>query len=326
MSLVRVCSNALLPPQDRTVDIINLSAEPIGRLHSSIPHDLEAERIVFLPDACPGKSPLPTGTAVLTRQNNWRKFAVSDCGCGMRLLRSDLSPAELSPARWDRVAALLRRNKGGLGDLGGGNHFLDALEPYDDGPLHFLIHTGSRNESGHVDAFIDSPTRFDSEFDRVVRWAADNRAAIHDSLNQVFGDVELVLDLPHNTYEILEDGAALIRKGSVRVAPGDLSILPSHMSGDVVLVRASDRVGDILNSISHGTGRKMSRSDCKPLADNFDFTAMRRRIMIPSGVEDSSLRTDGPFAYRDLDECLSLIGDYVEPVTRYSVIGYMGHL
>ncbi|HCP11249.1 MAG TPA: hypothetical protein DIT89_02845 [Planctomycetaceae bacterium] len=326
MSLVRVCSNALLPPQDRTVDIINLSAEPIGRLHSWIPHDLEAERIVFLPDACPGKSPLPTGTAVLTRQNNWRKFAVSDCGCGMRLLRSDLSPAELSPARWDRVAALLRRNKGGLGDLGGGNHFLDALEPYDDGPLHFLIHTGSRNESGHVDAFIDSPTRFDSEFDRVVRWAADNRAAIHDSLNQVFGDVELVLDLPHNTYEILEDGAALIRKGSVRVAPGDLSILPSHMSGDVVLVRASDRVGDILNSISHGTGRKMSRSDCKPLADNFDFTAMRRRIMIPSGVEDSSLRTDGPFAYRDLDECLSLIGDYVEPVTRYSVIGYMGHL
>ncbi|MFM8401901.1 MAG: hypothetical protein ACKOAH_29090, partial [Pirellula sp.] len=33
-----------------------------------------------------------------------------------------------------------------------------------------------------------------------------HRAAIHDSLNQVFGDVELVLDLPHNTYQIIEDG------------------------------------------------------------------------------------------------------------------------
>jgi RNA-splicing ligase RtcB len=308
------------------MDLINLSAEPVGRLHSWIPHDLEAERIVFLPDACPGKSPLPTGTAVLTRQENWRKFAVSDCGCGMRLLRSNLLPAELDPARWDRVAALLRRNKGGLGDLGGGNHFLDALQPCDDGPLHFLIHTGSRNESGHVDAFIDSPARYDREFDRVVKWAADNRTAIHDALNQVFGDVELVLDLPHNTYQILEDGAALIRKGSVHVAPGDFSILPSHMSGDVVLVRATDRVAEILNSISHGTGRKMSRSDCKQLAADFDFAAMRQRIMIPSGVEDSSLRTDGPFAYRDLDECLSLIEDYVEPVTRYSVIGYMGHL
>lgn len=308
------------------MDLVNLSAEPVGKLHSWIPHDLEAERIVFLPDACPGKSPLPTGTATLTRQGDWRKFAVSDCGCGMRLLRSNAPPSELNLARWDHLADLLRRNKGGLGDLGGGNHFLDALEPYDDGPLHFLVHTGSRNESGHVDAFIDSPERFDSEFDRVVKWAADNRAAIHDCICQVFGEVELVLDLPHNTYQILDDGAALIRKGSVRVAPGDLSILPSHMTGDVVLVRATDRVEEILNSISHGTGRTMSRSNCKTLADDFEFAAMRRRVMIPTGVTDNSLRTDGPFAYRDLDECLSLLADYVSPVTRYSVIGYMGHL
>ena len=99
------------------MDVVNLSAEPLGKLHSWIPHDLEAERIVFLPDACPGKSPLPTGTPVLTRQANWRKFAVSDCGCGMRLLRTDILPSELDLPRWDRVADLLRRNKGGLGLL-----------------------------------------------------------------------------------------------------------------------------------------------------------------------------------------------------------------
>ncbi|MFN2169258.1 MAG: hypothetical protein ACK2U9_23735, partial [Anaerolineae bacterium] len=167
------------------MEIVNLSAEPPGKLHSWIPHDLEAETVVFLPDACPGKSPLPTGTAVLTRQDNWRKFAVSDCGCGMRLLRSGLAPSELDLERWDRVANILRGNKGGLGDLGGGNHFLDALEPYDDGPLHFLIHTGSRNESGHVDRFVDDPDLFDGEFDRVVRWAADYRAAIHEALSAV---------------------------------------------------------------------------------------------------------------------------------------------
>jgi RNA-splicing ligase RtcB len=308
------------------MNLINLSAEPLGRLHSWIPHELKADKIVFLPDACPGKSPLPTGTAVSTRQSNWRRFAVSDCGCGMRLLRSDLSPSDLDRARWDRVADILRGNKGGLGDLGGGNHFLDALEPYDDGPLHFLIHTGSRNESGHVDAFVEMPDRFDKEFDRVVDWAADNRAAIHDALARVFGKLDLVLDLPHNTYEIAGDGSAIIRKGSVHVQPGDLSVLPSHMSGDVLLVRATERVKEILNSISHGTGRKMSRADCKPLADSFDFEALRRKVMIPQGVENASLRTDGPFAYRDLDECMSLIQDYVEPVSRFSVIGYMGHL
>jgi len=77
------------------MEITNLSAEPLGKLHSWLPHDLKAEQVVFLPDACPGKSPLPTGTAVLTRQADWRKFAVSDCGCGMRLVRSSVQPNDL---------------------------------------------------------------------------------------------------------------------------------------------------------------------------------------------------------------------------------------
>ncbi len=310
----------------KKMELINLSAEPLGKLYSWIPHDLEAEKIVILPDVCPGKSSLPTGTAVLTRQPDWRRFAVSDCGCGMRLLRSAVPPGELDLSRWDRVADLLRANKGGLGDLGGGNHFLDALEPHDDGPIHFLIHTGSRDESGHVDMFVDDPERFDREFSRVVGWAEDNRAAIHDAIARVFGELELVLDLPHNTCELQDDSSVIIRKGTVRVKPGDLSILPSHMTGDVLLIRATGRVGEILGSISHGTGRKMSRADCKPLAKRFDFAGLRNKVLIPTGVHDSSLRTDGPYAYRDLDECLALLDGYVEPMARFRVIGYMGHL
>jgi len=306
--------------------LTNLSAEPTGKLHSWLPHDLEAEEIVFLPDACPGKSPLPTGTAVLTRQANWRKFAVSDCGCGMRLLRSTIPPADLSLDLWNKVAESLRASKGMLGDLGGGNHFLDALVPYEDGPLLFLIHTGSRNESGHVDSLIDLPAKFDQEFSRVVKWAADNRAAIHEKVTDAFGGLEVLLDLPHNTYEELSNGGVIIRKGSVRLLPGQVSVLPSHMSGDVVLIKATEKVDTILNSMSHGTGRAMSRSDCKPYADSFDFAALRKSVLIPSGVEDSSLRTDGPFAYRDLEECLSLINGYVEVIGRFAVIGYMGHL
>ena len=308
------------------MDIFNLSAEPMGKLYSWLPHDLAAERVVFLPGACPGKSPLPTGTAVLTKQSDWRKFAVSDCGCGMRLLRSELEPSELNLKNWDRLANLLRRNKNQLGDLGGGNHFLDALLPSTGGPLHFLIHTGSRNESGHVDDLVDQPSKFDTEFERVVCWAADNRAQIHKDLESVFGKTALVLDLPHNTYELLPDGGAIIRKGSVHLKPGGLSIIPSHMSGDAILVRATEKVQESLFSMSHGTGRTMSRGDCKPLADKFDFTELRERILIPTGVENSSLRTDGPFAYRDLDECLMLIDGYVEEISRFRVVGYMGHL
>jgi RNA-splicing ligase RtcB len=308
------------------MNLINLSAEPTGKLHSWLPRGLTAETVVFLPDACPGKSPLPTGTAVLTRQSDWRRFAVSDCGCGMRLLRSSLPASALNVERWDALADRLRSNKGGLGDLGGGNHFLDALVPYDGNELHFLIHTGSRSESGHVDALVERPKAFDDEFDRVVAWAAENRATIHAEVAAVFGDLELVLDLPHNTYEPLADGGAIIRKGSVHLRPGERSVIPSHMSGDVVLVRATEKVDGLLNSLSHGTGRKMSRGDCKPLADRFDFAALRCSILLPSGLQDASLRTEGPYAYRDLDECLALIDGYVEEVSRYSVAAYMGHL
>ena len=306
--------------------IINLSAEPLWKLHTWIPRGLAADEIVFLPDACPGKSPLPTGTAVRTHQTDWRRFAVSDCGCGMRLMRSSLTADDLTSSRWDELADRLRANKGRLGDLGGGNHFLDAIQPYDDGPVHFLIHTGSRDESGHVDAFTEEPAKFDMEFNRVVSWANDNRVAIHDAVDKTFGRTELVLDMPHNTYEVLSDGGAIIRKGSVRVKPGSLVVIPSHMSGDVVLVRATEKVVESLESLSHGTGRTMSRSDCKPLADAFDFCELRRSILIASGVNDASLRTEGPFAYRDLDECLALLDGYVDEEIRFAVVAYMGHL
>lgn len=308
------------------MELLNLSAEPLGRLHSWLPHDLRAERVVFLPDACPGKSPLPTGTAVLTRQPDWRRFAVSDCGCGMRLLRSDLAPDRLSAKAWNAIADRLRARKGQLGDLGGGNHFLDALAPYAGDRLHLLVHTGSRAESGHVDALVDHPESFDAEFARVTAWAAANREAIHKEVETELGPLELLFDLPHNTYEPLPDGGAIVRKGSVRVAPGDLNVIPSHMAGDVALVRATDRVEDSLRSLSHGTGRAMSRAECKPLADAYDFARLRERVLIPDGVRDASLRTDGPFAYRDLDSCLALLDGYVEEVERYSVVGYMGHL
>jgi len=306
--------------------IVNLSAESPGKLHSWLPQGLSADTVVFLPDACPGKSPLPTGTAVLTQQMDWRRFALSDCGCGMRLLRSNRTSGDISVEQWDAVARLLQANKGQLGDLGGGNHFLDALEPYGGDRLHFLVHTGARAESGLVDMYVDSPVDFDREFNRVRDWAESNRAAVQESIEKVFGHLDVVLDLPHNTFEIMPDGAVLIRKGAVKAEPGSLNIIPSNMAGDVALVSATDKVREILCSLSHGTGRAMARADCKPIADNYDFAALRSRVMIPTCVQDASLRTEGPFAYRNLDACLALMEGYVEEVERYSVIAYMGHL
>jgi RNA-splicing ligase RtcB len=161
-------------------------------------------------------------------------------------------------------------------------------------------------------------------FRRVVRWAAENRATIHERVDAVFGETELMLDLPHNTYEPLGDGGVIIRKGSVRLQPDELSVLPSHMAGDVVLIKAKEKVNEVLSSMSHGTGRAMSRSDCKPLADADDFDLLRKSVLIPCGVDDSSLRTDGPSAYRDLDRCLGLINEPVDVMARFGMVGYIG--
>ncbi|RKZ84939.1 MAG: hypothetical protein DRR19_17035 [Candidatus Parabeggiatoa sp. nov. 1] len=57
----------------------------------------------------------------------------------MRLLKSQMGAAELTQAIWNEVALRLQQNKGQLGDLGGGNHFLDALLPYDEDTLYFLV-------------------------------------------------------------------------------------------------------------------------------------------------------------------------------------------
>lgn len=306
--------------------LLNLSAEPEGVIRSWLPPDLRAEVVVALPDACPGRSPLPTGTVALLRRPDWRRYAVSDCGCGMRLLRVDAEPDALTLPRWNAVANRLRANKGGLGDLGGGNHFLDALTAYGDDRLHFLIHTGSRSESGLVDALVDQPDRFDREFARVVSWARDNRATVQEAVEEQFGRAEVLLDLPHNTFEPLPDGGVIIRKGAVHARPGDLNILPSHLGGDVALVRATDRVAETLYSLSHGTGRSAARGDAKALAAGYDFASLRRRVLLPDGIADSSLRTEGPFAYRDLDRCLELLAGFVTVAERFAVIGYMGHL
>ncbi len=308
------------------MELVNLSSEHIGKLHSWIPHGLNAEKIVFLPDACPGKSPLPTGTVVKTNQPDWRKFTVSDCGCGMRLLRSNITIDSFTGKSWNNVADLIRSQKNKLGDLGGGNHFLDALLAYSDSNLYFLIHTGSRAESGIVDHLIDNPVKFDSEFKRVISWAFQNRAAIQSNLEEEFGKLEMILDLPHNTYELQEDDSVIIRKGAVKLKPGETCVIPSHMSGDVVLIKGTGKVKDTLYSMSHGTGRKMPRSGCKPLADNFDFKKLRDKILLADGIEDASLRTEGSFAYRELEDCLSLLNGYIEEIERFSVIGYMGHL
>jgi len=305
--------------------IQNYSAEPIHKLYSWIPNGLKAEEIIFFPDACPGKSPLPTGTVVKTKQENWRKFAVSDCGCGMLLAKSKLKKLEFDRTKWDLIYHDLKMNKGKLGDLGSGNHFLDAIESYNDDSLYFLIHTGSRNESKLVDHLIDQPSKFDMKFQEVCDWAEMNRSAVLKIVEKYFGKTEIILDKNHNHFEV-KDNYVIIRKGASKLNPDELTVIPSNMIGDIVLVKGTSKVNEVYNSICHGTGRTMSRSEAKIQSLDYNYDELRNQIYIPDQIGNESIKTDAPFCYRNLDECLALINDLIIVKDRFKPIAYLGQI
>jgi len=305
--------------------IQNYSAEPIHKLYSWIPNGLKAEEIIFFPDACPGKSPLPTGTVVKTKQEDWRKFAVSDCGCGMLLAKSKIKKSEFDKTKWDLIYQDLKKNKGKLGDLGSGNHFLDAVESYIDDSLYFLIHTGSRNESKLVDHLIDQPNQFDSKFQEVCDWAEANRSAVLKIVEKHFGKTEIILDKNHNHFEIRENHV-IIRKGASKLNPNELTVIPSNMIGDIVLVKGTSKVNDVYNSMCHGTGRTMSRSEAKIHSKDYNYSKLREKIYIPNQIGNESIKTDAPYCYRDLDECLSLIDHLIEVQNRFKPMAYLGQI
>jgi len=305
--------------------IINYSAEPLGKLYGWLPHDLKAEKVIFFPDASPGKSPLPTGTVVFTKQKDWRKFALSDCGCGMLLAKSKVKRNDFSKENWDKIYYDIKRNKNKLGDLGSGNHFLDALESFDDDYIYFLIHTGSRNESKAVNHLVDKPSEFDELFQEVCQWAENNRFALADIVAKYFGELEIILDRDHNNFELTDDGV-IIRKGAIKIKPGELAVLPSNLDGDAVLVRATEKVSETYYSLNHGTGRIMSRADAKIQAKNYDYNKLRERIYIPEMISNASIKTEAPFCYRDLDDCLNLMPDLIKIEKRFSPFAYLGQI
>ena len=76
----------------------------------------------------------------------------------------------------------------------------------------------------------------------------------------------------------------------------------------------------------HGTGRTMSRSDAKIHSKKYDYSKLREQIYIPNQIGNESIKTDAPYCYRDLDECLSLIDGLIEVQNRFKPMAYLGQI
>tara|TARA_Y100000310_G_scaffold162223_1_gene162184 strand:+ start:4403 stop:5323 length:921 start_codon:yes stop_codon:yes gene_type:complete len=289
------------------------------------------KKLIVLPDYCPGRDKLPTGSVAVYSKDEHTpssKFIGPDIGCGMTLAQFDRDVIDVEHITY-LVANELKAVDTELGSLGGGNHFInfyqvvsaDALDLKQDDVLA-LIHSGSRLKGKKIFEEGLVGDEYIREHNGAVEFGEKNRSRLIDLVqNCSNAKLNLLLDLPHNTLEVT-DSDFIYRKGAMKLKSKEYGVIPSTMGGEAVLIRGTDSIEELENSICHGTGRKISRSDSKNM--EFDSTSLRKKIYIPNSISDSSLRTEAPHCYRGLDEVLPKLHKYASIVGRLKPLSYVG--
>lgn len=323
-------------------EYVNYSFFPLAQVIHRFPHKLQAKKIILMPDFSPSRSPLPTGSMVELRKADnpeWQKYAVSDVGCGMVVARSTVSFDEFTAEtdgpnnRWMKIADTLeKKGRGVLGNLGSGNHFLDAVVEVSstESLVSFVLHSGSGSDAEVAARLAQAETNeFEEIYGQLTGRAIENRQAILEVLEKNYGKLTVISDTIHNTY--VEDGdTVLIYKGSVRLSPNVTTVIPSSMNGDMVLVEGRGNTSDIHYTVPHGTGRHISRSDLKAQLNARDtdslFKTLRREIYIPPNITNQQIQDEMPQGYRNLEECLERIEELVFIKERLTPIAYIGQV
>jgi hypothetical protein len=302
--------------------ITNYSYLTGSEIISLIPKGLCAEEITVFPDINKVQSLIPTGMTVFTKQKDWRKFAVSDIGCGMLLCKSEIDANDFNKTLWDEVLNQLIKHP--IGDLNIGNHFLDAIVSRKTNKIYFLIHCGENIDIQKMNNLLtEDNILFDNYCTFLKNKAKENRFFIFEIMKDIFGQLEIVLDKCHNSYEHIDNGV-IIRRGAVKIYPEELSVIPSHMCGEIALVSANQNIEHSLFSLCHGTGRVIPRDYSNSIVNTFDHNSIRERLYIPEIISTEKLILDIPICYRDLDECLTSIKEITSIVDRFKVIAYIG--
>jgi RNA-splicing ligase RtcB len=285
------------------------------------------EKLVLLPDISPSRGKLPVGSVAVYPSDHLvsSEYLGSDVGCGMTLAKFKRKPENdpdyLAYATTNELARIPRDKAGGLG---GGNHFITFYEVQDlaeeeaiklglnVGDNVFLVHTGSRSKGRELYEKGLTGLKYLAGYDQVLQWAKKNRRDLTQIVSKVAGaPVDLLLDRMHNTLDVQEE-RIIYRKGAVNLNFGELTVVPSSMAGEAVLIKAKPEINEIENSMIHGTGRRYSRAEAK--TKNLSFEEIRKKIYLPSTAPDDWIRTEHPDCYRTLDGVLPFVEKYMEIV------------
>ena len=245
-----------------------------------------------------------------------------------------------------------------LGTSGSGNHFvewgvfeaLDAAEGEDGKAfvpgqkrLALLSHSGSRGVGFKIaNRYSKRAKERHPELDKPVadlawldlqdeegeeywismqlagRFASANHAVIHDKVSRALGEEVLTKVENHHNFAWSErvggSEAVVHRKGATPAGRGGMGVIPGSMGdpGYVVRGRGDERS---INSAAHGAGRRMSRTQAfKTLSEErWREYLSERGITLVGGSLD-----EAPMAYKDVEAVVSLQGDLVDLVGRFT--------
>jgi RNA-splicing ligase RtcB len=282
----------------------------------------KVKRARFLPDYCPGRGIVPTGSVITFDRETHiplGDFLGTDVGCGMRLVKFGDIEKEFIPEICNNMASYFLENPKGLGSLGKGNHFLTFYKGRGD-TTYALIHAGSREEGIELHRQgLEGGEYLEAQED-TIQYAIGNRKRIQEEVEtQVGRKGDLVLDSVHNSVEATPS-EIIYRKGATKALQGQSHIVSSSMGGKALLVEGGDNLEETVNSLCHGTGRVMSRSEARKNLF-FEDPNVLNGTYFPYFLSLEHFSTELPPCYRSLDSIMPFIKKYTEVLEELQPLG-----
>lgn len=223
----------------------------------------------------------------------------------------------------------MERVKAGLGTLGGGNHFIE-LDKDENGNLYVVIHTGSRHLGKEVTDFYLSQGQeylrekkfhipyeltylegnlmedYLHDMQIVQEYAACNRQAILDEL--VKGMKWKIIEECSSVHNYVDKKDRILRKGAVSAHKGEAVLIPINMR-DGLLLGTGLGNQEWNYSAPHGSGRILRKDKVK---EYYTVSAYKKEMKgIYSSCLNKETLSEGPFAYRGIQEILEAVADTV---------------
>jgi hypothetical protein len=276
------------------------------------------ESLVIFPDGDFKRRGVPNSVWVF--DENGHKYQewilANDAGCGMAVF----ALKKVDPKKFaDKIAEYLN----GKNVLGRGNHFIDICSgiksvnaDYSEHSI-MVVHSDGKSIDNSIPSSVE-------EAKGKVKGAQEFRKELGRDLAKLAGAYyELVTDLPHNSAEV-EDDKVVYRKGSIKVAPKKVHILPSHLGATILWYTVDEDNMPPYSSMPHGTGRKGPLSQVK--ASMEEAEELRKTVYIPDLVKTPSLKGEHPLCYNGPEKVLDKLGMHIASLGETKILAYVGKI